>query len=182
MVAKMKVINLFGGPGCSKSTTAAGLFYLMKKNMYNVELVNEYAKELTWENRHKVLSNEQIYIFSKQLKKLNMIKDQVEWAVTDSPLLLSMLYMPEKYPIGFSDVVKHFWNDFENINYVLTRTKKYVPIGRGQSEAEAIVLDTRIENYLIDHNIPYETIDTSTEDTNQIIYDKIANYQVVSEK
>jgi len=27
----MKVINLFAGPGAGKSTTAAGLFYYMKK-------------------------------------------------------------------------------------------------------------------------------------------------------
>jgi len=46
----MKVINLFGGPGCGKSTAAAGLFHLMKSNHMSVELVNEFAKEIVWEN------------------------------------------------------------------------------------------------------------------------------------
>lgn len=47
----MKVINLFGGPGIGKSTLAAGLFEHMKIAGFNVELVNEYAKDMVWEQR-----------------------------------------------------------------------------------------------------------------------------------
>ena len=40
----MKVINLFAGPGAGKSTTAAGLFHLMKIAGMNVELVTEFSR------------------------------------------------------------------------------------------------------------------------------------------
>jgi hypothetical protein len=38
------VVNLFGGPGTGKSTTASGVFYHLKRDNRNVELVQEYAK------------------------------------------------------------------------------------------------------------------------------------------
>jgi ATP:corrinoid adenosyltransferase len=53
----MKVINLWAGPGAGKSTTASGLFYLMKTADMQVELVTEYAKDMTWEGRHEVLQD-----------------------------------------------------------------------------------------------------------------------------
>ena len=40
---QLKVINLYGGPGTGKSTTAAALFALIKREGYNVELVTEFA-------------------------------------------------------------------------------------------------------------------------------------------
>ena len=36
MVKKTKIINFFGGPGIGKSTQAAGLYSLMKKNNMSV--------------------------------------------------------------------------------------------------------------------------------------------------
>ncbi len=48
---RLKVINLWAGPGAGKSTTAAGLFNLMKIRGYNVELVTEFAKEMVYEGR-----------------------------------------------------------------------------------------------------------------------------------
>ena len=39
------VVNLIGGPGSGKSTTAAGLFYNLKKLGINCEMALEYAKD-----------------------------------------------------------------------------------------------------------------------------------------
>jgi adenylate kinase family enzyme len=39
-----KVINLFGGPGCGKSTLAARIFSILKLKDISCELINEYAK------------------------------------------------------------------------------------------------------------------------------------------
>ena len=49
------VINLYGGPGCGKSTVSSGLFYKMKSEGYCVEYVSEYAKDLTYEERYNIL-------------------------------------------------------------------------------------------------------------------------------
>ena len=54
----MKVINLVGGPGCGKSTTAAGLFYELKRRDYSVELVTEYAKSRVWEDSLRTLNDQ----------------------------------------------------------------------------------------------------------------------------
>ena len=68
----MKVINLFGGPGVGKSTTASGLFYEMKKARLEVELVTEYAKDAVWEGRTSLL-DDQIYIFAKQQRRISRL-------------------------------------------------------------------------------------------------------------
>lgn len=43
----LKVISLWAGPGAGKSTTAAALFNLMKRERFEVELVTEVAKDWT---------------------------------------------------------------------------------------------------------------------------------------
>ncbi len=43
------VVNLLGGPGSGKSTTAADVFARLKWQDINCELVTEFAKDLVWE-------------------------------------------------------------------------------------------------------------------------------------
>ena len=45
-------VNLFGGPGIGKSTTAAGVFNLLKLHGIETELITEFAKDLVWEERY----------------------------------------------------------------------------------------------------------------------------------
>ena len=42
------IINMISGPGSGKSVLAAELFVEMKKQGYNVEFLQEYAKKLVW--------------------------------------------------------------------------------------------------------------------------------------
>ena len=65
----LKVINLWGEPGAGKSTVAAGLFNLMKLMGEKVELVTEYAKDLTYEKNHVSLQN-QLLILATQDNRL----------------------------------------------------------------------------------------------------------------
>lgn len=48
-----KVINLYGGPGTGKSSTAGMLFAHLKLRGVNCEYVQEYAKDAAWEGRPK---------------------------------------------------------------------------------------------------------------------------------
>jgi tRNA uridine 5-carbamoylmethylation protein Kti12 len=80
----MKVINLFGGPGIGKSTIAADLFALMKREGYNVELVNEYAKEVTWEGHFSYLDDE-FYILAHQNRRLVRLKGKVDTSLQTRP-------------------------------------------------------------------------------------------------
>lgn len=169
----LNVINLFGGPGSGKSTTAAGLFHLMKLNEMNVELVTEYAKDLTWEERFGTLANDQLYVFAKQQKRLQVLKNKVNYVVTDSPLILSLIYRQWNYlPMNFEPLVFEVWDGFINKNYFIKRTKKYVPIGRTQSEDEAKSVDEQVKLFLTTKSITYETLE-GNETTPQRIYEDI---------
>jgi ABC-type oligopeptide transport system ATPase subunit len=145
---KLKVISIFSGPGAGKSTSAAMLFSLMKQKGYNVELVTEYAKDVTWSESHSILSD-QLYVFAKQNRRLDRLKGKVEWVVTDSPILLSLHYAGKKYlPKYFKKLIVEVWNEYDNYNFFLQRKKKYVPIGRTQTEDQAKNVDKSVLNIL----------------------------------
>ena len=91
MKTKTKIINFFGGPGVGKSTTATGLFSWMKQQGYSVEYVSEFAKELSWEGSTSQLEN-QAHVFAEQFRRQWRLIDQVDYVITDSPLLLSSVY------------------------------------------------------------------------------------------
>jgi len=138
----MKVINLFAGPGAGKSTTAAGLFYEMKHQGYKVELVTEYAKDIVWADRHKEL-DDQLYITAKQHHRIFLLKEKVEYCITDSPVVLSLVYC-RMMPSSFAPFVCDVFHEYDNIAVMVKRTKPYVLFGRTQTEEEAKDLDRKI--------------------------------------
>lgn len=143
----MKVINLFSGPGAGKSTTASGLFYQLKSRHLNVELVSEYAKVLAWEKNHNLITD-QLYISAKQNRGLERLRDQVDFAITDSPLPLALHYGKD-YPIkAFGMMIGELFDSYDNINYFIERKKAYNPIGRFQTEVEATKADVAIKALL----------------------------------
>lgn len=156
MVDKLKVINLYAGPGAGKSTTAAGLFYLMKLNKFKVELVTEFAKDKVYE-RHSELLEDQLYVFAKQQRRLKRLVGQVDWAITDSPLLLSILYNKEYK--NLNPLILEEYEKYDNLNFLIGRVKAYEPFGRLQTETEAKELDTKLINILEQYNIPSTLIE-----------------------
>lgn len=156
----MIVINLWGGPGAGKSTLAAGIFYQLKISGANVELITEYAKDMCYEERGNVLSD-QNYIFAKQNRRLlRLLGKNIDFAVTDSPLPTGLLYTTDEYFTKFpsfeSFVIESF-NGYTNYNVVLNRVHKYSPVGRIQSnEEEAIVYDKKLDVLLTKHNIDHK--------------------------
>lgn len=168
----LNVINLFGGPGSGKSTTAAGLFHLMKLNEMNVELVTEYAKDLTWEERYDTL-DDQLYVFAKQQKRLQVLKNKVNYVVTDSPLILGLIYRQWNYlPNNFEPLVFEVWDQFENKNYFIKRTKKYQRVGRSQNEDQAEGIDEQVKLFLQTKSVPFEILE-GDENTPKRIYEEI---------
>jgi len=168
----MRVINLFGGPGTGKSTTAADLFSHMKWKNINVELVNEYAKEVTWDERHKILED-QLYIMAKQNHKLWRLQGKVDWVITDSPIVMALVYAGENYlPNHFRYLGHEIYNHYDNINIFLKREKPYHSVGRNQTENEARDLDAKIKNLLI--NSGYSFIEVpANQDAKHIIFNHL---------
>lgn len=159
----MKVINLYGAPGAGKSTTAAGLFYMMKTEGYQVELVHEFAKVLTWGKRFTELSD-QHYVFGHQKHPLHVLDGQVDYVIMDSPILLSIVYdnlrRPDTYnkPIHagdsimvstiFAQSVLECYDSYHNIDIFVNRVKDYNPNGRNQTEKESDALVPLIREVL----------------------------------
>ena len=158
-------INIFGGPGTGKSTVAAGMFYEFKKQGRSVELVTEVAKDFVWENRMKTLTM-QPYVMMKQFRNLARVQGSVEYALTDSPIVLGLLYgklnsIP--LPKSYYDFLVDCHNDLlsPSINIVLQRSFAYDTTGRYQTEEHAKELDGEIINLLKQNNISYELLHPS---------------------
>lgn len=143
---KPVVVNLFGGPGIGKSTTAAEVFATLKHMGINVELVTEFAKDMVWEKSVRTLDN-QIFVFANQHHRLWRLRDQVDVIVTDSPLLLSLYYGNEESET-FEQLVLEEFNRFTNFNVLLQRTKPYNPAGRLQTEVQAKQIDDEVRRIL----------------------------------
>lgn len=181
----MKVINLFAGPGAGKSTTAAGIFYNLKMRGLNVELVTEYAKELTWEKRMDILSGDQLYVFAKQNRRLSRLKGQVDFVVTDSPLLLSLVY-GDHMGENFKNFARETFDSYDNVNYMINRTKKYNPIGRNEDENGARELDEKTRKILEECGYPYtltQSSETAVDDImNDLFHEKSSLFEETARK
>lgn len=170
----LKVINIFGGPGTGKSTTAAYIFHDMKCSGKNVELVTEYAKDMVWEGRGNILAD-QLYMAAKQNRKLERLVDQgLEMAITDSPLILGALYQPPGYYSLFEPFLVEVFNSYKNFNIYLKRSTEYNPLGRNQTLEEAVIIDEQNLALLEKHNINIDlvmdlTLPTWKEDLVQVI-------------
>jgi hypothetical protein len=148
---KTIVINLYGGPGCGKSTIAALAFGKLKQKGINCELVTEYAKDKVWEESYTTLKN-QIYVFGKQLHRMWRLNNKVNVIITDSPLPLSIIYDSEK-DVNFENLVMSEFNKFDNFNIIINRSTKYQIEGRYQTEEEAKKIDSDILSLLCKYNI-----------------------------
>jgi len=148
---RLKVINLFGPPGVGKSATRSGVFWLMKSYHMSVEEVSEYAKYLVLTGRTWQLKEEQLYLLAKQNHKQVILRGQYEYAVTDSPLALCSFYAPKSYMPAFFDLVEQARNQFENINFYLTRDLSrdaFELAGRVHDLAASQQIDLEMREYL----------------------------------
>ncbi len=136
----MKIINIFGGPGTGKSTLACEVFVALKKMGKDVELVTEFAKDLTYLN-DKTRLNDQLYVTAEQNNRISRLKDSnPEFVVTDSPIFMGLAYVNyknESMNIKFKEMVTELFLSYDNINFVIYSDHKYSGFGRNETEKEA---------------------------------------------
>lgn len=161
---KTKIVNMYGGPGTGKSTTAAALFAELKFRGVNCEYVQEYAKDKAWEfgTNHlgipKVFQAQE-YIFAKQHFRFRRCAEDVDVIISDCPLFLGLIYMPSDFPIpSLRSVIREAYDIYDNLDVLLVRSKSYNPKGRFQSEKVAKSLDIDIKNVLEAQGVQYHTI------------------------
>jgi len=163
----MKVVNLFGGPGSGKSTTAAALFSNLKRLDFKCELVTEYAKDVEYEGRSNIFED-QLYITAKQNRRLKRLQDyhiSLDYAITDCSLLLGLVYTEDKL---LHELIIDLYHKYDNHNFYVTRKKKYQSYGRSQTEKEAIELDKKI-NFMLRENGIHFHIATDEYDIQKIL-------------
>lgn len=168
----MLTVNLWGAPGSGKSTTAAGLFFLMKINKWKAELVMEFAKELVWEQRHSYFGD-QASIFSEQNRRLlRLVDHNIDFAVTDSPLPLPAFYKDPDYLPSFDQVVMEQFKRYNNVNYFLVRKHSFEPIGRRHDETQAMEIEDRLQQFMRANGIDFTLMDACPQ-TPELIYDDL---------
>lgn len=142
----MLVINMCGSPGAGKSTGAAYVFSKLKMAGVNAELVTEFAKDKVWEESHAVFEN-QLYMLAKQYFRMTRCENKVDVIVTDSPILLNLIYNKDKKRLGeeFDKLTIRLFNSYNNMNYFINRVKPYNPKGRFQTEEESNRLSKEIK-------------------------------------
>jgi len=160
---KTTIINLYGGPGTGKSTSAAYFYYLLKAGGKNVELVREYVKDWAWEGR-KISTYDQIYFLGKQVRRESMLYGKVDWIVTDSPVMMNLYYAQRYCTLSLGEGVRAATLSFyrqaaedghKHLHVFLKRNKPYLSEGRYQTEAEALEIDQGIRRVLEDLKVSF---------------------------
>ena len=145
---------MFAGAGAGKSTCASGVFSLLKHHNVNAELITEYAKDLVWEGRLH-LSRNDMEIFSEQLRRQHRLRGKVDVMVTDSPILLSSVYI-EPFDELFHATVMREFKKYNNMNYYIKRVKPYMKIGRAETKNGAKKIDDKVIEFLDREQVIYE--------------------------
>ena len=151
------VINLFGGPGAGKSTCAMEICSELKKHGLSADYVQEYAKELVYENHMDLLDGSrehQQLLFEEQKRRVNILLGKVDFIVTDSPVILSAIYNKELTPDFEQQVLKEF-NKNRNFNIFINRGKTFESNGRIHNLDESIEIDNQLKEYLEQNQIYY---------------------------
>jgi hypothetical protein len=163
MNKKPLVINLAGAPGAGKSTGAAKIFSELKQHGINCELVGEFAKDKTWEHNTTALSCQE-YILGKQSYRLARCRNDVDVIVTDSPLLLGLIYNTNSaIAQSLEALILDVYNTYDNLNFFINRVKPYNPKGRNQTAAESDEISLQIKELYGKLNIPYTEINGDNE-------------------
>ena len=157
------IVNIYGGPGAGKSTTALQLVAELKKLGYHADYVSEVAKELVYakdfEHLDGTLKNQSKILF-EQKRRLDIMLDNVDVVVTDSPLLLNTVYLKENAPEYIESVFSQYEN-YNNYNVVVERdlSVKFEQEGRIHNLEESIKKDGEINTLLDSHDIDYQRFD-----------------------
>ena len=115
------LINLYGGPGCGKSTLASRIFSFLKKQGYIAELTGEFAKDSIYDDNLSVF-NDQYYIFGNQYHRVKRLWNKVQYIISDSPVLLCPIYNKEKDML-FEKFVYNADKKFKQINIFINRNE-----------------------------------------------------------
>ncbi|MCD7723722.1 MAG: AAA family ATPase [Clostridiales bacterium] len=156
---KTLVVNLFAGPGAGKTTCAWEIASELKKRNIETEYVSEYAKELVWDGQTEMLDGSlknQAALYNEQSRRINRLIGKVDVIVTDSPTVLSLLYLKEPNK-DFETAAINEFKQYNNFNLFINRGDNFQTAGRIHNEQESKILDYQIKDFLNSNDIYYGT-------------------------
>lgn len=150
---KTLVVNLYGGPGSCKSTMMAGIFSELKFRRVNCEMALEFAKSLVWDESLSIVKD-QTYVFSKQYRSIYKVMGKVDVVITDSPILLSIVYDIHKDE-DLKKLIISKYNKHWNLDIFLIRPVEFEQAGRVQDREQSIEKDEEIRYMLEENKVPF---------------------------
>ena len=153
----MLLVNFTGQPGAGKSTIASGVFNILKRRNWNVELITEYTKELILQNDQWSLSDELIVFTEKYTRVKRM--EKVDIVITDSPLINSVVYGNAQFGDIGSVFFEHVSKKFDSLYIIVEPVVKYIPFGRMPDQEQAKKAGNDIISILNKMNAPIHIVD-----------------------
>lgn len=141
----------------------------LKKRGYTAEYVSEYAKDLVYalkgtdenipkEEAERLLdmsAASQDIMLDEQKRRMDRLVGQVEYVVTDAPVLFNNVYCKEGTPER-EQKVRDIWNSYDNISFFVNRDMSHFETeGRIHNFEESVQKDKEIRNMLKEMNIEY---------------------------
>lgn len=156
------VVNAFGGAGAGKTTACLGIVEELKKRGYVAEYVQEYAKDLVWEENWEQLDGtekHQYEILREQMHRMDRLYGKVDFIVTDAPILLNRVYNNELTP-EYKDMLYRLHRQYDNFNFVVERNEhSFEKEGRMQDLAGSIQKDNEIKEMLKEYGLYFGIYD-----------------------
>ena len=181
---KTLIINAFGGPGAGKSTACLHIASELKKRGFVAEYVSEYAKDLVWDKNFEMLDGSERHqklILEEQKKRMDRLIGQVDFVVTDAPVLLNSVYLNSDDKSSYDEALVNLFNQYDNFNLEVIRDvnnfEEEVRIHNLEQSQQA---DNDIRTLLNRNNIYFGTY--SHNNLDKIVDNAVVTYGKLSSK
>lgn len=166
-------INFYSGPGAGKSTVAAILYAELKVHGFSTEMVREYAKELIYQGQdlREADLNTQLFIFANQVQRETVLKTQVDYIISDSPLLLNAYYAGREF---LKELALHNSRK-QDINVWIERSpnEHYEKAGRSHTEKQSKKIDNQMKKFLKDAGVNFIELKGTSKEKASFVLNKI---------
>jgi len=174
------LIGFCGGPCTGKTLTSRALTNALCLAGKNADYVQEYArlhiarcKQYPTNNSRNLLH--QHNILENQLEWENAVPQSVEYVVSDSPVIMGMVYTYTLTDFTDYNQVTFYHRHYQRILEMKDRYKYlfYIPPGdiefksdglRAQNEERARKIGEQMKAFLVFHNIPHHDISGTPEE------------------
>jgi hypothetical protein len=163
------VVNMFAGPNAGKTGVCHGIMSRLKQQGMEVDTVLELARFYHYTQNAFMLKDE-LHLLADKNTRLNALKHGgIKIALTDGPILASMVYRQEDYLPSFDQMCREAHAQFHNINLYIPGVRDHFSRnGRGEvGPHEALTRSEQIRHMLNAEGEPFIELDPSRDLTDQ---------------